>query len=54
MNAATYFSETAEEMHAGASDFEAMMELFAELNREDAREAMEEARCNDGVEPLFI
>ncbi len=54
------FSYVAEEMHAGAADAEAMAELMAEVNGEDGREAMDEARGNDGVrdflaeEALFV
>lgn len=51
MNETMTFSETATEMHAGACDYETAREIFADLAREeaDAREAMDEARGNDGV-----
>lgn len=41
------FSEVAEDMHAGAMDYEASREMAAVIAEE--REAMEEARGNDGV-----
>lgn len=41
------FSHEAEEMHAGAMDYEMARELARELS--EGREAMEEARGNDGV-----
>lgn len=47
------FSPEAEDMHAGAMDYEAVRALMAELNAMDAREAMEEARGNDGVSREF-
>jgi hypothetical protein len=45
------FSEVAEEMHAGAADYEAMRELFGRVqyDAQDVAEAMAEARENDGV-----
>lgn len=45
------FSETAEEMHAGAADYEAIAELREALRMEamETAEAMREARGNNGV-----
>ena len=43
------FTETAEDMHAGAAEFEAERAMVADAAREDARDAMAEARVNDGV-----
>lgn len=54
MNNLSNFSYEAEEMHAGAADFEGMEALRAADNaaRDEGREAMDEARGNDGV-PVF-
>ena len=55
----SFFSYEAEEMHAGAAEADERAEVLAELNsreamdKQDAAEAMAEARGNDGVRPLI-
>jgi hypothetical protein len=50
------FTEAAEEMHAEAAELEAYWngidEILAAQIREDAAEAMAEARGNDGIRPV--
>ena len=53
------FSHEANEMHAGAAEFNAQREALAELaareemDKREVAEAMAEARGNDGVRPFM-